>query len=249
MKTQNTIISTKNLNMDKIHLFLLGLMICLMPFFSGLFFYKSILMTMIMGSSVLVVLNIVDYLRARSDQKPRYFNGFELFYLILILGYLLNLILGNSVSYFGTLFELQKYTFLLLLLSYVNQKLKQVKSKYKIMHIIVFSGFCTSILAVLAVSGLIEIKDAFLDTRFTATFQYANTFATFLFPSIIFSIYLGALEKNNYKKFYLSSCQFLFLLLFLFTYSRGAWLILPLALIGTLIALPKGTKSLAPLGI
>lgn len=249
MKTQNKINLTKTLNMDKMHIILLGVMICLMPFFSGLFFYKSILMTMIMGSSVLVVLNIVGYLKARDHQELLYFQGFEFFYLILILGYLLNLILGNSVSYFGTFFELQKYTFLLLLLSYVSQNLKQVELKHRIMHIIVFSGFCISILAVCAVSGLIEIKDAFLDTRFTATFQYANTFATFLFPSIIFSIYLGVLEKNNYKRFYLSSCQFIFMLLFVFTYSRGAWLILPVAIIGTLIALPKGTKSLALFGI
>lgn len=245
-----------------IMLVFVGLFLCIAPLKSGLFFFKDVLIATNVGSLSIFIFGLIRIIFVgNKSNKKRVVDVIFIFYTLLVLSYVVTIITGVAVSFEGTIREIIKNSFLLIFYSTLKMTICSDKNKEMLMKWIVISGMIVSLIAIFAVSGVVEIKDAFLDTRYTATFQYANAFAIFLIAPIMLSGYILS-EKTKYtmqfeqytlkdgllRAFY-SSAQFFFILLLIFTYSRGTWLILPFTLLGLILALPKEVRIIEGFGL
>lgn len=90
---------------------------------------------------------------------------------------------------------------------------------------LLLTGVWTSYFGWMAAYQLVDFKDAFLGYRISSVFQYPNTFAAILTAILIGILTQSAiLDKWKYKVGSLFS--YLILITIVFTYSRGAWLLL-----------------------
>lgn len=84
--------------------------------------------------------------------------------------------------------------------------------------------------------------DLFRNGRIFSTLQYPNTLAAYLMAAYFVSLGLLLLSKKLWAKALAGAAGFLLLITFIFTLSRGAYLILPFAALLFLILLPRRTR-------
>jgi len=98
-------------------------------------------------------------------------------------------------------------------------------------HIIVIVGYFYVAYGLLNVTGFIYFQDAVLSGRLSNTFQYPNSYAAYLIGLFFSSIILLLNSKKIKYKFFHATFILPILLSFLLTYSRGAYLLLPIIFI------------------
>lgn len=107
---------------------------------------------------------------------------------------------------------------------------------------LVLTGVATSVLAFAIAAGQITYEGAFVSGRLSSSFQYPNTFASYLGSAIIIAVGLTVESSRLPEKLLLGAAGGLMALAFLFTQSRGAVLVLPVAALGTILLLPRGKR-------
>lgn len=82
----------------------------------------------------------------------------------------------------------------------------------------------------------------FSGNRITSTLQYANALASYLTAAFFLCLGLTVISRRLWVKAVSGAASFMLLITFVFTESRGAYLIMPIAAVIYLIALPKGYR-------
>lgn len=94
-----------------------------------------------------------------------------------------------------------------------------------------------------AAAGVVHYPGAFEGRRIASTLQYPNTLAVYLGVGLIGSFTLWVASAHARQRGILSAAGVLILTVFVFTFSRGAWLLLPVGLLLLVAVLPAGKRA------
>ena len=143
----------------------------------------------------------------------------------------------------------------------------EYKNRIRVMWVITFSAVGISLLGIDAAAGgnIVRLVNNFFDRlylmfgmdipekgtffalfvggRINSTLQYPNTLAAYLMAAFLVAIGLMLLSDSRVKRIIASCAGFIFFVTFVFTLSRGAYIILPFMLILFIVVLPKGSRT------
>lgn len=229
-----------------------GLLVLLFypPFFRGLFFQAEQQWTLIFAS----LLFVITWL-GKLSQKEVGFLKKPVDYLALAL------VLSFIVSFFFAanprlaMAEIIKYTLYFLVFWLCSQLVKNHKDVRLLLHSIYLAGIGVALAGVMTASGMIYIKDGFLYGRIFSTMQYPNALAAYLAALSFIGIYLWLRTVDSKKKstdlqawipsFLYAVGNYILLLIYIGTGSRGGLIVYPAVLLIYFIGLGKEYRYLA----
>lgn len=219
---------------------LLGL-ILIPPFFRGLFFPREQLIAHLITLGLFILWWLRRYLLG---QRQGFFNGpVDAAALLLVLAYGLSyLVAVNQRAAVGELLKNLNYFLLLWLITDLVKDKRDIKA---FLWALVATGVATSILAFGVAAGQITYQGAVVGRRLSSSFQYPNTFASYLGSAIIIAAGLAVESNRLFEKLVLGAAGGLLGLAFLFTQSRGAVLVIPVAALGTILIMPRDRRLTA----
>ncbi|MDN5347784.1 MAG: hypothetical protein PWP65_1348 [Clostridia bacterium] len=111
-----------------------------------------------------------------------------------------------------------------------------------LIHALYFSGLGVAFMALLTATNLVYVKDSFVGGRFYSTLQYPNALASYVVAASIFGFFLWSRSPSPWRFFYAAG-NYLLLMVFLGTGSRGGYLMYPLILLFFLVLVPSGYRA------
>ncbi|MBN4062955.1 MAG: hypothetical protein COA82_12455 [Alkaliphilus sp.] len=221
---------------------LLSVFLFMLPFYRGLYFQGEIMIAHIV-SLFLFIMHIIS--KMINKKKIELVSHTDYVAILLIIAYLLPIIffrwanLRDSVGM--VLWSINTFIIYLMVKDYSKDELY----KKLILNAILASGVAVISIGLLASFGYVEYADAFMGNRISSTFQYPNTLAAY--TMMLFFITFGMMKEE--KKYWLKTIYavvgFLMFFVFVFTYSRAAWLIFPFIAFVYFIAIPYKAKAQA----
>lgn len=100
------------------------------------------------------------------------------------------------------------------------------------------SGQILALIAVGAAAGIVKHPDAVIGGRLSSTLQYPNALATVMGLTFLVSLTLWGISARQWSRSLAAWTAYSSALVFMFTYSRAAWLLLPVALLVFIILSP-----------
>ncbi|RKD32265.1 O-antigen ligase family protein [Thermohalobacter berrensis] len=210
MSTQN-----KSLNITTL---ILGLVIFFFPFFRGLYFQKEFYIASLIISIIILATIILN------KEKIVLSTPIEYFAIIFVLFYLINF--PFSINKELASFELIKNLTYLMVFLLVSTKITTKKDITYFNWILILSGIVVSLIGLGAAFGTFSYKGAFVDGMICSTFQYHNTFGAYML-GILFLAMGEICDTDDWKIYILNIAGYLLFLGFILSYSRGAWILLP----------------------
>jgi len=160
--------------------------------------------------------------------------------------------------------EVVKTTLYFLVYWLASRLVRNDKDIVTILHVIYISAIGVALAGLATATGIIEIKDGFLNGRIYSSFQYPNALASFLGAAAFMGIYLwrragspelsgGAggvaikgvpdwLNWNNAGQYLYAAGNFLLLAVFLGTKSQGGFLVFTVVFALFVLGLPRGNR-------
>ncbi|MCD5413933.1 MAG: O-antigen ligase family protein, partial [Clostridiales bacterium] len=246
-KSRKSVKTNKNLKAEskllKATVFmLLSVFLFMLPFYRGLYFQGEIMIAHIV-SLFLFIIHIIS--KMINKKKIELVSHTDYIAVLLIIAYLLPIIffrwanLRDSVGM--VLWSINTFIIYLMVKDYSRDELY----KKLVLNAILASGVAVISVGLLASFGYVEYADAFMGNRISSTFQYPNTLAAY--TMILFFITFGMM--NEEKKYWLKTIYavvgFLMFFVFVFTYSRAAWIIFPFIAFIYFMAIPYKAKAQA----
>lgn len=231
----------RNILINNIILALLVSLLMVLPIFRGLFFTKEILITHIISFALYLFFLIVKFVR-----KEQLFldSLMDLSVLLLILAYFLPLIFGQWVNLRDAWGEVIKYVNLFVIYSMVQTYARQGKNKKIILSGLVVSGVVVALIGIFSAIGILELNGALIGSnRIASTLQYPNTLAAFLGTLYLIDFALLEAMHSKWKRFTVVPFGYIIFFTFILTYSRAAWILLPIFVLGLFIVLTKESKK------
>lgn len=214
-----------------------GLMLLLFypPYFRGLFFPVEQRWTLLLA----IMLFTITYLWKLTYREVSFLNcPLDFAAAALVLVYILAAIKPASQGL--AVAEVAKV--LLYFLTYwLVSRLGGRSCNNYLLHTLYLAAAGTALAALLTATGLVYIKDGFLGGRFYSTLQYPNALASYVGAGSIIGFYLWA--RAYHKRPYLyTAANYLLLMVFLGTGSRGAYLFFPLFMVFFCLLAPRGYR-------
>ena len=224
------------------------------PYLRGLYFESEQLVTEIILLSIFILFWIYKWLK-----KDRTFikTPIEFAALGLVLVYLLSSF--TAVSQRLAVAEFLKYVMYFIVFYILSDLIKGEKEKKYLLWTIVASALGVCIIGIdsTADGKIVGMFNAvfkalrmdfsffglFVNGRIHSTMQYPNALASYLMAAFFISISL-ALTSRKWLKSLASSLSFVLLVTFVFTISRGAYILLVFAVPLFLLLLPKGSRAI-----
>ncbi|AOT70141.1 O-antigen ligase family protein [Geosporobacter ferrireducens] len=218
---------------------LLSILIFSLPFFKGLFFTREILITHIV-SFTLSILYLAN--KTLKREKISFDNGVDYIGLFFIIVYLLPIVFGKWANLRDAIGITLRYVNCFIIYLMVKDYVRDEKCKDWVLNVLIASGVTTAGIGILGAAGYVQLQDVVLSNRMASTFQYPNTLAAFMMTLLF--ITLGKLYSTDklWQKIVYAVSGFIMLFVFVFTYSRGAWLLLPIFVLLYMLALAKEKK-------
>ena len=190
------------------------------PFFRGLFFPVEQRWTLILAA----VIFFFAYLWKFSRREIAFLNRpLDFAAAALVVVYILAAIKPASRGL--AMAEIAKVLLYFLTFWLVSRLGGQRRTLY-LLHALYLAGVGAALAALLAATDLVYIKDGFVGGRFFSTLQYPNALASYVGAASIIGFYLWARSENRWRYGY-AAANYLLLMVFLGTGSRGAYLIFP----------------------
>ena len=150
------------------------------------------------------------------------------------------LVAANIRDAVGGFLLVSLYFCLYWLVGHLGQEPRRLKI---ILHLILLTAVAVSLVGIGAAAGTWAYEAAFKGGRISSTIEYPNTLAAYLGSVFLLGLALWNTCTWRWGRLAYSAACYLLLLVFVFTQSRGAWLVLPAALLAYFLVLPRGTKS------
>lgn len=236
-------IKKKNKTFELFLMIILSMFLFYPPFFRGLFisFSKEVLMTHILSFCLFMTYLIFKQI---SKEKIIFDSIVDYIVLFLIVAYTLPVVFAQWVNLRESIGEIIRYANIFML--YLILKDFIVKEKYKniILTTLVVSGVFIALTGLFSAMGFGGLTDAVLSgNRISSTFQYPNTLAAYVGTLFFINFALMNESKEKWKKAGYATAGFILFFTFIFTYSRAAWLLMPLFALA-LIVLLKGKSRI-----
>ncbi len=101
------------------------------------------------------------------------------------------------------------------------------KKTWILLNVLVLSSFGVALVGLLSAAGYVNYNGSWVGGRINSTFQYANTAASFLMAFLFVNFALISYTGNRYLKALYGVEAFMQLYAYVFTLSRGAWVMFP----------------------
>lgn len=237
-------IKKKNKTFDLFLMIILSLLLFYPPFFRGLFisFTKEVLMTHILFFCLFIT--YVIYKQVVIKEKIIFDSIVDYLALFLIIAYTLPVIFGQWANLREAIGEIIRYANVFMIYLMIRDFTKNVKYNNIIQTTLVASGVLVALIGLFSAIGFGELRAAVLaGNRISSTFQYPNTLAAYMGTLFFIDFALMNNFKEKWKKASYATAGFILFFTFIFTYSRAAWLLMPLFALA-LIVLLKGKSRI-----
>ncbi|MCG0277858.1 MAG: O-antigen ligase family protein [Thermanaeromonas sp.] len=206
------------------------------PFFRGLFFPVEQRWTLILTT----VIFILTWLWKFSRREISFLrSSLDYLALGLVMVYVLSSIKPASRSL--ALAEVSKVTLYFLVFWLIVQLNRNELTTRWILHSLYASGIGVCLAGLLTATEIIYIKDGFVGGRIYSTLQYPNALAAYLMGVSFIGFYLWSRAQNGARLAYAAG-NYIILMVFIGTGSRGAYLVYPLTLALYFLVLPRGFR-------
>lgn len=223
----------------------IGLIILLLypPYFRGMFFDKEFLPTHIY-SGILFLLYIIYKTKVLKEYLV--FNSpMDYAAVALVVAYFLSIFVAVNIR--SAIGELLKYINYFIAFYLVSDFVRSEEDRKAILWTMVISAFGVAFIGIGAAAGTFTYNGAIVGNRISSTLQYPNTLAAYLTAAFMLSTSLWATAQNRVQKAILAFINYTLFLCFLFTLSRGAWLLFPAFYLILVVGMP-GQYRLKVLG-
>jgi tetratricopeptide (TPR) repeat protein len=197
----------------------LGLLLFIPPFFSGLFFDVYWLRYQLIIGVIAVTFMIF---KKRGSDDAVYLAPLDFTNAALVLSYFISVLVAlNAGGAFGEAVKAGTYFLLYFMIAYSAAKIEDVLSILKAFY---WSGILVLFISIGAAFGSFDYPAAFLDERIYSTLEYPNTFAAYTICLFIAGLYLAERKQAGYRRIIYSFTNFLLLAGFFGAKSRGGLL-------------------------
>ncbi|WP_072725422.1 O-antigen ligase family protein [Tepidibacter thalassicus] len=215
--------SEKHNNID-LGILLLGIVLFLNPFFRGLFFEKEMYIA-------IIVLAVIFVFNLREIDLYSFIHYFALFFGFI---YLVNFIF--AIDRGKAIYEVIKNSTYILLFMIISNKLKCDNQISFLNLVFVLSGLIVVLIGFSVLFGTFVYKGAIQEGMMSSTFQYHNTFGAYILG--VFILALGEIsERSSWQNYILNGVAYILFLGFVFSYSRGAWILFPISYLAIVLLL------------
>lgn len=223
----------------------IGLIILLLypPYFRGMFFDKEFLPTHIY-SGILFLLYIIYKIKVLKEYRV-FSSPMDYAAVALVVAYFLSIFVAVNIR--SAIGELLKYINYFIAFYLVSDFVRSEEDRKAILWTMVISAFGVAFIGIGAAAGTFTYNGAIVGNRISSTLQYPNTLAAYLTAAFMLSTSLWATAHNRVQKAVLAFINYTLFLCFLFTLSRGAWLLFPVFYLILVVGMP-GQYRLKVLG-
>lgn len=236
------------------------------PYLNGLFFEKRFLFTQVLVFAVLLVFFVY-----KAFKKGKFVIKTPLDYVALALIFVYFISLFASVSLRSALTEWLKYCMYGAVFVVIGELCSEYKTRRALLWVITASASGIALLGIDGAAGSraagainsvisslgsdIEFIDLFKDARVTSTMQYPNTLAVYLIAAFFITAALSVISDKLWQKCLAGMAGFIMMIAFIFTISRGGYLVFAVVYLLYVILLPKGYRirgtvnSLIPMAV
>jgi len=232
-------INDSGFSFEKILYFGLLILVFYPPYFRGMFFDKEFLPTHIFTGILVLLWAISGGLNYR---KSGFFKGISDYAaLAVVFSYLLSMFVSVNLRFaVGEFLRYLNYFFAYALTVDLLQSEKDVKV---LLWTVLISALGVSIIGLGVAAGTINYNGAFVGGRINSSLQYPNTLAAYLTAAFLIGLGVKSATKSLTENMALSALNYTYLITFIFTLSRAAWLLFPLFYLVFLLGLSKENKS------
>lgn len=235
-----------------------GLLVLLFypPFFRGLFFQGEQQWTLIFTS----LLFVITWFGKLSNREVGFLRKpVDFLALALVFSFIISFFFAANPRL--AMAEIIKYTLYFLVFWLCSQLVKNNKDVKWLLHSIYLAGIGVALAGLMTASGIIHIKDGFLYGRIFSTMQYPNALAAYLAALSFIGVYLWLnvvrSEKYLYDNDKITGFQalvpgflyaignYILLLIYIGTGSRGGLIVYPAVLLIYFIGLSREYRYLA----
>ncbi len=229
----------KNILINKM-LYIYAIIIFSLPFFRGLYFEKD----MYIASLIIGVVSLISIIKnVRKEDGLIMFSGLQYFSILFISLYIITCFFAFNKD-LATYEATKNLTYFLLFIS-ISYEMKNTFDISFLNIILILSGAAVSIIGFGCAFQTFTYEGAFQAGMINSTFQYHNTFGAYMLV-MLFLTMSEICDKEGITKNILNGIGYLIFLGFIFSYSRGAWILLPVCGCIMLILLRnKGFKNVA----
>lgn len=220
-----------------------GLIILLLypPYFRGMFFNKEFLPTHIY-SGILLLLYVI-FKSAVLKERQFFRTPMDYGAIALVGAYFLSIFAAVNIrSAIGEFLKYINYFAAFYIVSDIARSEKDIK---KILWAMVISAFGVAFIGIGAAAGTFTYNGAFVGGRINSTIQYPNTLAAYLTAAFMITTALWATSQSRTERGILAVVNYTLILTFIFTLSRGAWLLFPAFLLVMIFGMPGSYRMKA----
>lgn len=236
-KTQVSKNIKSNTIMDKVIFALISILIIGAPLFQGLFFEREILISNMVAFGIFV---LFLFNKSKKKEKLTMFNSpYDYIGLLFIVAYLLPIVTFQWANLREAIDILIRYTVYYSIYLMIKDMVQVEKYKDYFTKVLILGSLIVAFIAVLGAAGYVTLDDVIMGNRLASTFQYPNTLAALMMA--MFFLTTGAIHKSEkyIEKMIYGASGFVMLFTFIFTYSRGAWLLFPIFALLYLVFIPN----------
>lgn len=208
------------------------------PYFRGLFFDRELLPTH-MFTAVLFGLWWIYKLSVKKDPA---FLRTPLDYAALGMAAVYFISIFAAVNVRLAIGEFLKYVNYFMAYWLAGELARSRKEIKVFLNVLLASAVGVALLGIGAAAGTFSYNGAFVGGRINSSIQYPNTLAAYLTAAYFISTTLLLDGEKKWEKHLYSAANFILFFTFIFTYSRGAWLLFPIVFLIYLIGLAKENK-------
>ena len=221
--------------LQSVFVFLAGILLILMPLPRGSFFPKEKLVfsiaLLLLGITAFAIISLFRQ-RVPWDSL----HGFSP--LLLMIAYWIPVVTFQWVVLWEALAMILYYIAAITVFLLIRALNREETYTRTLLNLMLASGLVVAFTALLGAADLWEYSDLVMGNRLAGTFQYPNTLAAWMMSLYFVANGLQLSEKPYWKKLIYAAIGFFMLFVFVFTYSRAAWLLFPVIALAYLVVIP-----------
>jgi O-antigen ligase len=219
---------------------LIAVLLFISPFLRGLFFEKELLYIIL----YILFTGILYLLTSKTNNKINiYTQTTDIFFLACVCLYMLSVF--YAVNKRLAILEGLKYIsyfIIYITVSNLHKDTQNTRYRKNLLRVLIITSIAMSIVAIGGYIGTFNFKGAVVNGRLNSTFGYANVFATYTGVNVLLILGLSLIETKRVWKYIYGFAVNVVLVGFILTFSRGMWVLLPMALLALLLIIPKKHK-------
>lgn len=200
------------------------------PFFRGLYFDRELLVAHII-TGIIAFLYFINKVKYKEKIIIETKMEYSLFTIITVY-FLSTFFAVNTRLAIGELLKYINYYLIFFLVLKLCNSMKKIKIT---IHTLILSGLIVAVIGLGSALGTFNYNGAYVQGMISSTLQYHNSFGAYMLSMMFLVFPLSNIVAKPYIKFFYYGITYIFYISFIFSYSRGAWVLLPIFLILYLI--------------